>query len=94
MAAVGMLSVELHFAGARSLKDKRRSLGSIKDRLRKLNVAVAELDHHDLHQRARLGIVAVATARDGVDRLFESVLTEIDRRNAGAIVASDLDWLT
>ncbi len=94
MAAVGMLSVELHFDGARSLKDKRRSLGSIKDRLRKLNVAVAELDHHDLHQRARLGIVAVATARDGVDRLFESVLTEIDRRNAGAIVASDLDWLT
>ena len=44
MAAVGLLSVELHFAGARSLKDKRRALSSIKDRLRKLNVAVAELD--------------------------------------------------
>ena len=93
MAAVGILHVELHFAGARSLKDKRMTLRSIKDRLRKLNVGIAELDHHDLHQRARLGIVAVATARDGVDTLLESVLTEIDRRHPGTILASDLDWL-
>ncbi|MCY3845211.1 MAG: DUF503 family protein, partial [Acidobacteria bacterium] len=35
MPAVGLLDVELHFSGARSLKDKRMVLRSIKDRLRR-----------------------------------------------------------
>ena len=93
MPAVGLLSVELHLAGARSLKDKRMVLRSIKDRLRKLNVAVAELAHHDLHQRARLGIVSIAAARDGVDRSLEATLDEIERRDPGIVTASDVEWL-
>ena len=51
---VGLLSVELHIRGARSLKDKRAVLRRLKDRLSRLNVAVAEVDHHDLRQRAEL----------------------------------------
>ena len=93
MPAVGLLSVELHLSGARSLKDKRMVLRSIKDRLRKLNVALAELAHHDLHQRARLGIVSIATTRDGVDRSLEAVLNEIERREPGIVAATDVEWL-
>jgi uncharacterized protein YlxP (DUF503 family) len=93
MPAVGLLSVELHLSGARSLKDKRMVLRSIKDRLRKLNVAFAELEHHDLHQRARLGVVSIATTRDGVDRSLEAVLNEIERRDPGIVSATKLEWL-
>ena len=93
MPAVGLLSVELHLSGARSLKDKRMVLRSIKDRLRKLNVAFAELEHHDLHQRARLGVVSIATTRDGVDRSLEAVLNEIERRDPGIVSATELEWL-
>ena len=93
MPAVGLLSVELHLSGARSLKDKRMVLRSTKDRLRKLNVALAELAHHDLHQRSRLGIVSIATTRDGVDRALEAVLDEIERRDPGVITATDMEWL-
>ena len=93
MPAVGLLSVELHLSGARSLKDKRMVLRSIKDRLRKLNVAFAELEHHDLHQRARLGVVSIATTRDGVDRSLEAVLNEIERRDPGTVSATELEWL-
>ena len=94
MPAVGLLELELHFSGARSLKDKRMVLRSIKDRLRKLNVAFAETAHHDLHQRARLGIVSVATTRDGVDRSLEAALDEIERRDPGAVTTTDVEWLT
>lgn len=93
MPAVGLLTVELHFPGARSLKDKRRVLASVRERVRKLNVSVAEIDHLDLHQRARLGIAAVASHRDHVDRMLDGVVTEIERRDPGLVLATDREWL-
>jgi len=58
---VGALEVELHLPGCRSLKDKRLVLRSLMTRLRnRFNVAVGEVDHHDLWQRALVGIVTVA----------------------------------
>ena len=94
MPAVGLLTVDLHIPGARSLKDKRRILASVKDRVRKLNVSVAEIDHLDTHQRARLGVAAVALHRDHVDRVLDGVVTEIERRDPGLILATDLQWLS
>lgn len=94
MLAVGLLTVELHISGARSLKDKRRVIASVKDRLRKLNVSIAELDHHDLRQRAKLGVVAIATHRDVVDRSLNAVLTEVERNDPRLIIATDIEWLS
>ena len=58
---VGLLTVELHVPGSQSLKDKRMVLRRVKDRLKKFNVAVSEVDHHDLWQRAALAVVTVST---------------------------------
>ena len=59
---IGLLTLDLHFPGARSLKDKRQALRSLETRLRnKFNVAVAEVEHQDLWQRARLAVVSVNT---------------------------------
>lgn len=55
---------ELHLSGCQSLKDKRRILKSLKDRLHKqFNVSVAETGHQDLWQRAELACGVVATDR-------------------------------
>jgi len=53
---------EMHLPYSQSLKDKRMVLRRVKDRLQKFNVAVAEVDHQDLWQRATLGIVAGLTS--------------------------------
>src|SRR3979411_1020252 len=58
---VGLLTVELHVPGSQSLKEKRMVLRRIKDRLKKFNVAVSEVDHQDLWQRAALAVVTVST---------------------------------
>jgi uncharacterized protein YlxP (DUF503 family) len=59
---IGLLTLELHFPGARSLKDKRQALRSLETRLRnRHNVSLAEVEHQDLWQRARLAVVAVNT---------------------------------
>ena len=94
MPAVGLLTIVLHIPSARSLKYKRRVITSIKTRLRKLNVALAETNYNDFHKQAQLDILAVSTHRDGVDKILTTVLTEIDRHDPGLISSSELEWLT
>lgn len=73
---VGALKAELLIRGARSLKDKRQVLRSIKDRLHNgFNVSIAEVGHHDLWQRAALGFAVAGS--DGA--YVRGVLDELIR---------------
>jgi hypothetical protein len=90
---VGLLSIELHLPGSRSLKDKRMVLRGIKDRLRKFNVAVAEVDHHDLWQRAGLGVVTISTTNAHADQELAAVVDEIERLEPGLITRTEVDYL-
>jgi uncharacterized protein YlxP (DUF503 family) len=90
---VALLTVHRFLPGARSLKDKRMVLRRVKDRLAKFNVAVAEVDHHDLWQRAELGIVTVATSSEHADRELAAVADEIDRVEPGLVTRTDVTFL-
>jgi len=75
---VGILQVELMIHGAMSLKDKRRVVKSVKDRLaHDFNVSVAEVDAQDRHRQAILGISLVGTdgkfVRQCLDRIVEKL---------------------
>jgi uncharacterized protein len=77
---VGLLTLELHIADAQSLKDKRQVLRSLKDKLRReFNVAVAELDHHDVWQRSVVGIVTLSNEEKHVKEMLDKVLESADR---------------
>jgi uncharacterized protein len=70
---IGILSVELHFPEARSLKAKRKELLSAKAQLqRRFGASVAEVDHHDLWQRARLTLSCVGRTYRDVDDLLDA----------------------
>jgi uncharacterized protein YlxP (DUF503 family) len=94
MSVVGLLSVQFHIPDARSLKDKRMVLRRVKDRLKKFNVSVAETDHQDLWQRARLDIVAVSTTTVAVDQALAAVATEIERIEPGTVSAIHVEFLS
>jgi uncharacterized protein len=69
---VGILSVELHFPEAGSLKGKRKFVKSTKAQLQnRFGAAVAEVDHHQLWQRARLTMSCVAREERDVARLMD-----------------------
>ena len=91
---VAVLHVEIHIPYAQSLKDKRMVLRGLKDRLRKFNVAVAEVAHHDLWQRAGLGIVTIATTSAHADRELAAVADEIERLEPGLIARREVEFLT
>jgi uncharacterized protein YlxP (DUF503 family) len=80
---VGILSAELLFPENRSLKGKRKELLSVKAQLqRRFGASVAEVDHHELWQRARLTVSCVARGHREVEDLagqaFE--LVQLERR--------------
>ena len=77
---VGLLTLELHIPDAHSLKDKRQIVRSLKDRLRRhFNVAVAEMEYHDVWQRSIIGVVTLSTAEQHVEESLQLVLQEADR---------------
>ncbi len=88
---IGVVSWELHVAGASSLKDKRSVIKSIKDRLHnKFDVSVAETAHHDVWQRAELTACVVASDR----RQAESVVAAADRFVASSPLCRIIDSAT
>jgi uncharacterized protein len=69
---VGILSVELHFPESGSLKGKRKFVKSAKAQLQhRFGASVAEVDHHDLWQRARLTLACVARDHAELERLLD-----------------------
>jgi len=90
---VALLSLECYLPMAQSLKDKRMVVRRIKDRLRALNVAVAEVAHQDLWQRAGLGVVTVATDDQGAGSILTAALDEIERLEPGLVTAHQVEYL-
>jgi uncharacterized protein YlxP (DUF503 family) len=69
---VGILSAELHFPENGSLKGKRKYVKSVKAQLQqRFGASVAEVDHHDLWQRARVTLACVARDFGGVEGLLD-----------------------
>lgn len=91
---IGLVTLELHLQQARSLKDKRQVVERVKDRLRaRFNVAVAELDHQELWQRATLGVVSVSNDQSHLARLLEAVASESERLLGDDLVESHIEYL-
>ncbi|HVC91645.1 MAG TPA: DUF503 domain-containing protein [Acidobacteriaceae bacterium] len=62
---LAVLTIELKLEYARSLKDRRQCVRSLKDSLRHgFNVSVAELDEVVVWQRATVGIASISHSRD------------------------------
>ena len=69
---VGILTAELHFPEAGSLKAKRRHVKSAKAQLQnRFGASVAEVDHHELWQRSRLTLSCVAREQREVLALLD-----------------------
>jgi len=94
MAAVGVLTLELRLEESHSLKDKRHVVQGLKDRLRhKFNVAVAEIDHQDLWQRATVAAVTVSPDHEHAEKVLRSVEEEACAILGGALADTVVEWL-
>lgn len=76
---IGVCIIDLSIAGSHSLKEKRRIIKSIKDRVRnKFNVSIAEIDNLDRHQLGTFGIVCISNDNKHVNRVLSKVVDLVD----------------
>ncbi len=91
---IGLLTLEIHIPDARSLKDKRQVIRSLKDRLRgQFNVAVAELDHQDLWQRSLIGIVSLSGDAKHLEQSLQGALAESERLLGRDLIGHEIEML-
>ena len=89
---VGTLKLRLIVRESRSLKDKRRVLSSIKDRIRdKFNVSVAELEAQDSHQQAVLGVALVTNDKRHGQEVLGQVLNLVRTHPVAQLVDHELE---
>ncbi|WP_031514978.1 DUF503 domain-containing protein [Desulfofalx alkaliphila] len=85
---VGTLTVELFVGQASTLKDKRRVLRSILDRVRaKYNVSIAEVDRQDTWQRATLGVACVSNETAHVQSVLSKVARFIESLGIAEVIS-------
>ena len=94
MPAVGVLTLELHIEGAHSLKEKRHVVKGLKDRLRaRHNVAVAEIDYHDVWQRSLLAAVTVSADRTRAEAVLQHVENDAANILGGMLAGTWVEWI-
>lgn len=72
---VGLLTIELYFPDSQSLKEKRRLLSSLKERLKKrFNISLAEIDFQDTWQRTQLAAAYVCNDGRKIESAFAHIL--------------------
>jgi len=90
---LGVLTLEIQIPYAHSLKEKRSVVLGLRSRLRtRFNVAVAELDHQDVWQRATLGVVSISSSQPLLESLLQQVLAESEKIMGHEVANYTLDF--
>ena len=75
---IGTLSIRLVIPEARSLKQKRSALKSVKDRLRNnFNISISEIETHDVWQSATLGVAMIGGDKKYVNAVLSKVIDHV-----------------
>ena len=94
MAAIGVLTLELEFLEAPSLKDKRHWVRGLKDRLRNgFNLAVAEIDDHNLWNRSVVAAVTISSSRENAAKTLDAAERVAADFLGPALLSATVDWL-
>lgn len=89
---VGTLRVRVVMRGSRSLKDKRRVVKSVKDRVRnRFNASIAEVGDADNIRVAELGVAVVANDRTHIDSALSHILNLIGSARGAELVGSETE---
>jgi len=91
---IGYLELEIFLPSSRSLKDKRKVLNALRDRVRsRFNAAFAELDFQDKWQRSIIGVVTLNSQKGLVEGILQKICREVEENLPGEIVGSEFHYL-
>ncbi|TMJ07148.1 MAG: DUF503 domain-containing protein [Bacillati bacterium ANGP1] len=89
---IGVLQVELSLPGSHSLKDKRRLVKSLLDRLHnQFNVAAAEIDAQDNHRHAHLAVTCVSSESRHANQILSHIMSAVEREAEMVVVRYEME---
>ncbi|NQV37020.1 MAG: DUF503 domain-containing protein [Candidatus Marinimicrobia bacterium] len=92
---IGHLSLELHFPLAHSLKEKRKSLKRIKEKVtHRFNVSLIESAYQDKWQRSKIDIAIIGIDQQAIENTIQNILHLIDEVSIGEIqtLSAEIEW--
>ncbi len=91
---VGVLTVDLFLGEASSLKEKRKILRSLLDRIRnRFHVSAAEVGAQDTWQRSTIGIAFVSCEPSHASQVLAAVVNFIERQGTVLITEYQTELL-
>ena len=91
---VAMLEVDIHVPAARSLKSKRAVVKPLIEGLRRrFDVAVAEVGHQDLWQRAAVAVATVSASAAHATEVLDACERFVWSHPEIEVVACERRWL-
>jgi uncharacterized protein YlxP (DUF503 family) len=90
---VGTIRICLHFPDSHSLKEKRKILLSVKDRIKnKFNVSVAELEDNDLWQKSIIGVAVISNDQAHANAVLSKVSDMVNSRPDLIVTDIEMEW--
>ena len=91
---IGFLLTDIHLPYCHSLKEKRKRLNSIKERIKnKYNIALAELEYQNKWQRTKIGIVTLNNELRVIESIFQKIIQDLEEQLDGEIIDYKIQWL-
>ena len=89
-----LIKLDLKITHARSLKDKRSQIKSLKDRISsRFNASVAEIDALDSWQQAVIGICMISNDKSYLDKQYSLVETMVLEYTELELINMTREWL-
>jgi uncharacterized protein YlxP (DUF503 family) len=91
---IGYLECDCMIYDAQSLKEKRAVLQRVMTRLKqRFNISISEIDHQDVWQRTKIGIVSISSSKSITEKELQKVLDYLDSFPEIERAETSLDWL-
>ena len=91
---IGLLQINFTIPGARSLKDKRRAMKSLKTLLRnRYNCSVAEVDYKEQWGRSKLAVCVISDDSRHVNSQLDKIVRFASNHHGALMTSYDIEML-
>ena len=89
---IGCCSIKFALHGVRSLKEKRRVMRTVRDRVKnKFNISVAEVGDQDIHGALHIGVAAVGSDARYLEGLMTQTVNFIEQMHLADMVDHQIE---
>ena len=91
---IGVLRVHFRIYEARSLKEKRHIVQSLKGRIQsRFNVSVAEIGSQDIRNEGEIGVAMIGSDRRYVNGALEKILSFVVSNPSISVIEDDIELI-